>query len=80
MIMITYWNLFWAMFTLVPLVVFAVGEAVAIRTNAPTYTDAIQRWLGIRPYHPRRRIAVMAFVVGYSAFSVWFVPHIMGYW
>lgn len=71
------WELFWALFTVLPLAVFAIAESIALKTRQPTYSSTIRKWLGIKPYNHRRRITVRAFILIYLYFSIWFVPHIV---
>lgn len=78
-----FFNAFWVVFTVVPLVVFAVaeGSALASRKTGRTYSENIRRWLGIDPPRPRRRWTVWAFATLLIAFDAWFVPHIVfGIW
>ena len=69
------WSLFWAVFTIVPLVVFGIFEYLGRHNH--TYSETIRRWLGVDPPNKRRRWAQVAFVVVLVGFDVWFIPHIL---
>lgn len=88
-----FFEVFWACFTVGGILLFAVVEWVAIKSPAKgdTYTENIQRWMGIKrkPRGPetleqaarrrkRERIGRYTWLVVWGLFSAWFVAHIAG--
>lgn len=73
-------TLFWMIFTLclsIPLLVFGVGEGVAIATGRQTYSNWIRAKLGIEPKTNQRIWASSIFAGILLGFDIWFIPHIV---
>jgi len=70
------WELFWGVFLVICLLIFAYAEGVALWSKAKgdTLSENIRKWLN-------KKWKRWTFGIGWVVFVVWFVPHILfGWW
>jgi hypothetical protein len=72
-------ELFWILFTVIPLAVFAVAQTIGLRNRGP-YTGPLRKWLGIEP---RRKNVMWLWVTVaalWTTFVIWLPLHVACVW
>lgn len=72
-------EVFWIMFTLIPLAVFGVAETLGIKSGKP-YTRYLRKWLGIDPPRKGVKWAWWSFAGLWLIFAIWFPVHLACAW